>query len=416
MDEPPAAPAPAPSTQTPSELEGTIVQTDEAVAETRHLSIPESARQPEGAPKVPGYILTDALGAGAYAQVWKAWQVRTGKRVAIKVFVQPRGVNWLILRREVERLIALDKHPNIVSLLDADLARTPAYLVMELLEQGSLESCVKRGEAVPVATAVRWMEEICEALAYVHGKGMLHCDLKPANILLDEEGHTRVADFGQSRVLSESGIALGTLFYMAPEQALVQRDGGHLQPDVKWDIFALGRTMYALLTGRVPHSDYSKGLETSRSLDERLDKYRKIVARWPLKPVSELTEGRVDEDLSAIVGKCAAADPVQRYAAVSEVIADLQARAESRPVSPLKRRHGYEARKFLARNRALVTAGALGVLCLGVAYAVFERAMSRQRLTVAQYEKELKEKESRLQEYERIRGRFEEAEKVLEGR
>ncbi len=141
----------------PLEIEGTLRQSDEALAETRDLSIPKDVTQAPTAPRLSGYFLTALIGQGAYAQVWKAWQVRTGKYVAVKVFTQPGGVNWVVLRREVERLIRLDKHPHVVSLLDADLAVTPAYIVMELLEFGSLDSFVKRGESVAVERAARWM-------------------------------------------------------------------------------------------------------------------------------------------------------------------------------------------------------------------------------------------------------------------
>ncbi len=173
--------------------------------------------------------------------------------MAVKVFTQRKGVNWIFLQREVERLIKLDKHPNIVSLLDADLTGEPAYYVLDFLEGGSLDGFVNPKSPAPVVKAAKWMEEIAEALAYVHSKGLIHCDLKPANILLDEGGHVRVADFGQSRIVTDSAGALGTLFYMAPEQAVAAKEGELVQPDVRWDIFGLGTTMCAILTGKVPH-------------------------------------------------------------------------------------------------------------------------------------------------------------------
>ena len=108
-------------------LDLTLPQTPEGAGETRALSVPSDVQQAAGAPKIPGYILTAPLGQGAYAQVWMTWQQRTGKQVAVKVFRQREGVNWLFLRQEVERLIKLDKHPHIVSLLDADLGGEPAW-------------------------------------------------------------------------------------------------------------------------------------------------------------------------------------------------------------------------------------------------------------------------------------------------
>ncbi len=149
----------------------TEIQPQAEIAASKELSVPKEVEQHAAAPKIPGYVLTKALGRGAFAEVWKAWQVRTHKWVAVKVFTQRKGVNWIFLQREVERLIKLDKHPNIVSLLDADLTGEPAYYVLDFLEGG----------------------------------------------------HVWVADFGQSRIVTDSAGALGTLFYLAPEDNLGKR-------------------------------------------------------------------------------------------------------------------------------------------------------------------------------------------------
>ena len=86
--------------------------------------------------------------------------------------------------------------------------------------------------------------EIAVGLMHAHGKGIIHCDLKPANVLLDQDGHPRLADFGQSRLSHEQGAALGTLFYMAPEQADLRA-----VPNAQWDVYALGAIFYHMLTG-----------------------------------------------------------------------------------------------------------------------------------------------------------------------
>ena len=335
------------------DLDRTLVQSTEAVSKGRAKSLMGDAGLEAEAPKVPGYVFVSPLGRGAYAQVWKAIHQRSGKQVALKVFLDQAGVNWLMLQREVERLIRLDKHPNIVSLLDADLGHNPAYYVMDLLEVGSLEHLVRSGEAVEVHRGVKWMGEICEALVYVHGKGMIHCDLKPANVLRDDMDHVRVADFGQSRILSDSGTTLGTLYYMAPEQAIVaEAEGAH--PTPQWDIFALGMTMYALFTGRVPRGDFSRGLQEAVTLKERLEKYRMIINRWPLRSVRDITRGRVNEDLSAIVAKCIESDPVKRYAKTEDILDDLARMRASRPVSPKARSRVYRTKKLVRRNRLAV--------------------------------------------------------------
>lgn len=281
-----------------------------------------------------------------FPEVWKAWQSRTHKWVAVKVFTQREGVNWLFLQREVERLIKLDKHPHIVSLLDADLKGEPAYYVMDFLEAGPLDRFVNPESPAPVEKAVKWMEEIAEALAYVHSKGLIHCDLKPANILLDERGHVRVADFGQSRIVTDSAGALGTLFYMAPEQAVVAKEGEQVQPDVRWDVFALGTTMYAILTGKVPHEAEGAGpIAKASSLDERLSLYRRIASEQPLKCGAAMAPKKAETDLCAIVDKCAQPSPDRRHAGMPQVLADLQARREMRGADETDIHRNYLGRR-----------------------------------------------------------------------
>src|SRR4029077_13344833 len=92
------------------------------------------------------------------------------------------------------------------------------------------------------------LTEIAIGLSHAHGKGVVHCDLKPANVLLDQDGKPRLGDFGPSRLSPEPKPALGTLFYMAPEQADMQA-----VPDVRWDVYALGAILYCLIVGLPPH-------------------------------------------------------------------------------------------------------------------------------------------------------------------
>ncbi|MBI4676386.1 MAG: protein kinase [Elusimicrobia bacterium] len=321
---------------------------------------------PGPAPSIPGYVLTSPLGRGAYAQVWKAWQARTRKWVAVKVFIEKSGVNWLFLQREVERLIRLDKHPHVVSLLDADLTGETPYYVMDYLEKGSLDKFVHPTNVASPKQASQWMREIAEALSYVHSKGLIHCDLKPANILLDDEDRIRVADFGQSRILTESAGALGTLFYMAPEPAVLATEGEQVQPDVRWDIYALGATMYSVLTGKVPYEECDRSaIEAAGSLGERLKLYRELVSGKSLGVFLRLRARGVDEDISAIVERCGRTELAERYPAAEEVMRDLEARTERRPVTGLAHSRLYRLKRFCQRNAAAVGVAAVGLLCLG---------------------------------------------------
>ncbi|MCA9792484.1 MAG: protein kinase family protein, partial [Candidatus Eremiobacteraeota bacterium] len=130
--------------------------------------------------KIPGVRLEALMGAGTFGEVWSGIQERTGQKVAVKIFTRPFGLDWEYFRQEIERLRDVAEHPNIVTLLDADLNHEPAYLVMPLLTGGSLGD--KSPEERTPEQVVSWFYQIAEALNFIHQKGMLHCDLKPSNV------------------------------------------------------------------------------------------------------------------------------------------------------------------------------------------------------------------------------------------
>ena len=196
---------------------------------------------------MPGYEPERFLGVGAYGEVWVAVERNTGRRVAIKFYAHRGGLDWSLLSREVEKLAFLFADRYVVQLLGVGWDADPPYYIMEYLEKGSLADRIAQGP-VPVDEAVSLFRDVAIGLVHAHGKGVLHCDLKPANILLDQDGKPRLADFGQSRLSTEQAPALGTMFYMAPEQADLDA-----VPDARWDVYALGALLYCMLTGGPPH-------------------------------------------------------------------------------------------------------------------------------------------------------------------
>ncbi|MBP7936061.1 MAG: SUMF1/EgtB/PvdO family nonheme iron enzyme [Phycisphaerae bacterium] len=337
---------------TASTERATEIQSPEGLGASLDLSLPRHVAQHAAAPKITGYVLAELLGEGAYGQVWRAWQLRTRKEVAVKVFKKRGGLDWIFLQREIERLLRLDRHPHVVTLLDAGLDSDPPFYVIDLLSGGSLQQFVRPDAPAGRTKVIEWARQMCDALGYVHRKGLIHCDLKPANVLVDEQDRVRVVDFGQSRVFTESAASLGTLFYMAPEQARVTKLGQPVQPDVRWDVYALGATLFSILTGRVSHATAVNiaSLDNAATLDDRLERYRGMIAAAPVTAGDRELATAAGTELAAVVAKCMAPKPEDRYDAMAEIRSDLDAMDRGRPVSPLAHHRRYRVRKFVQRN------------------------------------------------------------------
>ncbi len=306
-------------------LADTLPQDEAARAQACALS--EADLSPPA--QVPGFTLGRQIGAGAFGTVWQAVEQNTGKQVAIKFYTHRRGLDWALLNREVEKLATLHNSRDVVRLLQVGWTAEPPYYVMEYLPQGSLAARLDAGPLDP-GEAARLAGGIARALACAHEAGILHCDLKPANVLLDAELAPRLADFGQARLSSEQSPALGTLFYMAPEQADLQAT-----PDPRWDVYALGALLYHLLVGQPPHRtpENEIRLRTAATLEERLAIYRQIVAQQPA-PTGHQQRPGVDTRLAAIVDRCLAVDPVQRFPTARAVQDALAARAHYQSLRP----------------------------------------------------------------------------------
>ncbi|MCC7083396.1 MAG: protein kinase [Pirellulales bacterium] len=281
--------------------------------------------------ELPGYEPRRFLGAGAYGEVWVAIDRTTGRQVAIKFYLHRGGLDWSLLAHEVEKLAFLSADRYVVQLLDVGWESEPPYYVMEYVEHGSLEERLRLNGPLKVAEAVAIFRELATGLNHAHGKGVLHCDLKPANILLDQDGKPRLADFGQSRLSHDQAPALGTLFYMAPEQADLSAI-----PDARWDVYALGAILHAMLTGNPPHRHDKAVTEIERAphLEERLLRYRRVIQQAP-PAIGNLPIAGVDKRLADILGRCMAADPAERFLNVQAVLNALDARQQHRARRPL---------------------------------------------------------------------------------
>ncbi|MFO7906314.1 MAG: protein kinase [Pirellulaceae bacterium] len=281
--------------------------------------------------QVPGYHLTRFLGSGAFGEVWIGLDRNTGRQIAVKFYQHQGGVDWSLLSREVEKLVLLSADRYVVQVLDVGWQADPPYYVMEYIENGSLERLSQRDDSQTIEQVVELFREIATGLNHSHAKGILHCDLKPGNVLLDQDNQPRLADFGQSRLSNEQTPSLGTLFYMAPEQASLEA-----VPDASWDVYALGALFYYLLVGKPPHysDDVLKQIEEASHLTSRLRVYRQwITTNKP--PDEHRRVPGVDRVLAGIIDQCLHPNPKKRFPNVQSVLDTLHARDQARARRPL---------------------------------------------------------------------------------
>lgn len=245
--------------------------------------------------RVGPFTLVEKLGEGGFAEVWKAERAdEPGRIEALKIPTDPDYAKQL---RTEDRLRKGLEHPNIVRLLGEDLAADPPYLRMQFVPGQSLEALLQRTGALPVQDALDIAEQVAKALDYAHGRGVIHADVKPSNVLIDPEGVARLTDFGLGQVPRDvarsvlksqaelsnarSRAIVGTFDYMAPEQ----RAGEPI--DGRADLYALGRMLYRMLTGSLP-TGLRLPSEVNPSVPSHLDA---LVAR--------LLENRADRTPSA---------------------------------------------------------------------------------------------------------------------
>jgi serine/threonine protein kinase len=259
------------------------------------------------------YQITDLLARGGFGFVYCARDSVTGETVAIKeLFPSLVGDSQMVQRFIQEARATLHlTHPNIARTHNIFQHGDTYYLVMEYLAGGSLADRLRR-EWLPVDEAVRIMRALCTALDYAHGLGVVHCDLKPANVLFDAQGEVHLADFGIAhvsdnlitrRMATGTGVAMGTVRYMAPEQL----EG--VRSDPRLDIYALGAILYEMLAGQ-PYLDF----ETETTPAAQMRNMQRI-QREPPRPL-RVVNSSVPEWLAQVVDRALRKAPEERFPTV----------------------------------------------------------------------------------------------------
>ena len=276
----------------------------------------DSAASPDSkpTPRLGSYALVQALGSGGMSNVFRAVHEETGNVVAVKVLPRTLAKNATLLQRfmrEAKSAEALD-HPNIVAIYDRGFDQGRHYLVLEFVEGRDLHDRVRINGPLRPEESVGFVREVAEGLRYAAGQGMIHRDVKPANLLMTPDGHAKIIDLGlalqiedEDERVTRDGTTVGTVDYMAPEQARDSR-----QTSERSDIYSLGCTFYYLLTGSAPFP--------GGGLSDKLARHYKA-------PIPDVREHRPDvpEPLAKLVRRMMEKKPENRFPDYTRLIEAL---------------------------------------------------------------------------------------------
>ena len=228
------------------------------------FDVTDPARRKARPESIGRYRIVGELDSGGQAAVYRAVHPTLPRDLAIKIAHEPTEIDRSLLRGDAEILCELD-HPNLVRVHDLDVHDGRPFVAMEFVRGRNLHQVAEQAPPSP-AQAAAWVAEVAWALAYVHSRGIVHQDIKPKNIMLDESGRPRLIDFGMARwrhawSSNRAGPSGGTLAFMAPEQAR----GESKRVGEPSDIFGLGGVLYFLLTGKAPFGGGTRNEQWQRA-------------------------------------------------------------------------------------------------------------------------------------------------------
>lgn len=258
------------------------------------------------------YQITDKIGSGGMADVYRADDILLDRIVAVKVLHQEysKDIEFINRFRREAQAAAKLTHPNIVNIYDVGCDNETYYIVMEYIPGETLKEYISRQGKISNDSAVRIAIEICEALEQAHANGIVHCDIKPHNILITKSGRVKVTDFGIARATNTLSLinkesVLGSVHYFSPEQA-----SGDIVT-AQTDIYSLGIVLYEMLTGKVPfEGDSAVSIALKHMQDDipRASRYNSTIT-----PI-----------LEDCIMKSLQKEPRKRFSTISEMIAELR--------------------------------------------------------------------------------------------
>jgi WD40 repeat protein len=370
-----------------------------------HVPLPPAAELPA----IPGYVVLGILGRGGMGVVYRALQLDLKRTVALKM-VRDQEVAGAHERerflREAQALARL-QHPNIVQIYAIGEHQGYPFFVLEFMEGGSLAQRLA-GSPQPPRSAAALVATLARAVHAAHQKAIVHRDLKPANILISADGTPKIADFGLVKLLdrpglsSRSGEILGTVLYMAPEQAR----GKTREVDEPADVYALGVILYEMLTGRPPF------------MGETFDVLQQVIDRDPV-PAARL-QPQVSWELDAVCLKCLEKDPGHRYPSALALAEDLDRfdKGEAviaQPTPPWRRAVKWARRRPAPAALLIVSLVAL-IAAGGLIVKFIDQAKLQTALQQTQVQKERAENLQYLADMNAVAARAAQPEDVLSAR
>ncbi|UCE41192.1 MAG: protein kinase [Candidatus Aminicenantes bacterium] len=296
------------------------VEEDLAISQTKTLQMPATMLD-RGTTFAERYEIIEELGKGGMGRVYKAFDKKIKEVVALKLIRPEISADRNTIERfnNELRLARKISHRHVCRMYDVGQEGPSHFITMEYVPGEDLKRFIKRSGQLTVGKAVSIAKQVCDGLAEAHHLGIVHRDLKPQNIMIDENGNTRIMDFGIARFLegegmTTQGVMIGTPDYMAPEQAELEG------VDQRSDIYALGIILFEMVTGRVPFMGKTP-----------LSVAMKHKNQDPPDPTD--LNAQVTADLSRVILMCLEKEKSQRYQIVEDLLADLKNIEEGLPTT-----------------------------------------------------------------------------------
>jgi serine/threonine protein kinase len=317
----PAQPAPSAAKPAPAKKDDVPDMAPIGGAPGRPIAAETDGARPRGRRTVlppdliPGYVLEEWLGEGTMGAVYRAKQLSLERTVAVKVLTPHLAKNESYLKRfqREARAVAKLNHPNVVSGIDVGESNGCRYFVMEYVEGPTLLQLLEKDGRLDPMTASKIILQIARALDHAHKAGLVHRDVKPANIIvMQKSGTAKLCDLGLAKEVTEGGAdtgegrAMGTPFYISPEQAR-----GAPNIDIRSDIYSLGATYYHAVTGRPPFTGPTPAVIMAKHLTEQVAPVRSVVPN-------------IAHGIAAVIEKALQKSRADRYQDPEEMIDELE--------------------------------------------------------------------------------------------